>query len=360
MPTRHHVLMIGAAVLVFAQIVAFWPSSAPPLQPESSVSSPTDPQEEAPFPGFEPPAGASPDYGISGFHYVSVSRGMRQWKLSAREADFYSKDQWVYSRNVEAEMYTEEQASIMVRGDFARYSMETRNLDLGGRVVARFPDGTEIRTELLEFKPGSRRVDVPSRYRVRGTGPGNSPSSLEFQSNGMEGRLDQGTFTLGNPVWIQVRNSDRSKAPTVIRATQSVYRRLDGTLDLYSGKSRTGAIPVTLEQGSLKSSALQMQVRMNYALKKPSFVAREDVKIEEWTRKSRLGRPDRYSTCGRAEFDPASQEVVLSEYPQVYQDGDTMTGEVIRILRAQDQVEVENSNAFTRGRPGTKPNGYHP
>lgn len=349
--------MVGAAVLVFTQIVAFWPSSTPPYEQDSRISGPGSSAEEPPFPGFEPPGGSSPDYGISGFRYVSVHRGMRQWRLSAREADFYSRDQWVYSRNVEAEMFTDEQASILVRGKFARYSMETRNLDLGGSVVARFPDGTEIHTELLEFKPGIRRVDVPSRYRVHGTGPNNSPLALEFQSNGLEGRLDQGTFTLGNPVLIQVRNPDRGGSSTVIRATQSVYRRLDGILDLYSGRSAAGAVPVTLEQGSLRSSALQMQVRMNPLIKKPSFVARDDVKIEEWTRKNRHGRPDRYSTCGRAEFDPASQEVVLSEYPQVYQDGDTMTGEVIRILRAQDLVEVENSNAFTRGMPASKNNG---
>lgn len=353
---RHRLLMTAVSVLLFAQIVALWPSSLEDRRdaasPAPSTVLPSE-QPEATFPGFEPPGGTDPDYGIEGFHYISVLKGLKQWLLDARQADFYSKEQWVYARTVKAQLFNDEQSSIEVSGDFARYSMASRNLDLGGGVVARFPDGTELRTELLEFRPSERKVGVPLKYKLRGKGPTRAPALLEFESQGMDGALQAGVFDLKQQVLIRVLSRNPGQAPTEIRSPHATYRRLEGLLDL--GPPGDGpSAPVSLQQGGLKSSAVRMEIRLAAGSKKASFIAREDVKIEEWRNPAVHSTPDRYSTCGRAEFDPDKQEIVLSEYPQVYQDGDTMTGEVIRILRQLDQVEVENTNAFTQGKPRRK------
>jgi LPS export ABC transporter protein LptC len=343
--------MAAVSVLLFAQIVALWPSHLDLSQSDTTPGQPnpsgTPATAEPTFPGFEPPEGATPDYGIAGFHYVSVLKGLKQWLLQAREADFYSKQQWVHARTVVAQLYSDESSSIEVRGSQARYSMSTRDLDVGGQVVARFPDGSELKSELLEFKPAEKRVGVPVRYRVRGKGPASAPAILEFESLGMSGMLQTGIFELISQVRIQVRSRNPGQSPTEIRAPKAIYHRLEGLLELRSVAGQ----PVHLEQAGLKSTANQMEVRMPLGAKKASFIARDDVKIEEWKKSGGRSTPDRYSTCGRAEFDPDKQEILLSEYPQVYQDGDTMTGESIRILRAQDQVEVEETNAYTQGRP---------
>lgn len=363
----HPGVLTLATLLLFVQVWLHWPSSLAPRQasPEASQGE-ADPSQvpgaassDPVFPGFEPPEGATPDYGIQGFHYVSVLKGQKQWQLQANDADFYSRDQWVYARRIKAELFNGDQPGIQVEGQFARYSMVNRNLDVGGQVFAKFPDGSTLQMELLEFKPIQRRMSVPLKYRVLGTGPTTAPARLRFQSFGMEGSLVTGIFELKSQVQMEVQ-SPRSPA-TQVWAPFAVYRRMESVLDLYSSSQQnwrsgrdspdSGArpIPVRLEQGSLRSTANRMEVKLPAQAKKPSFAAWEDVRIEEWKKQDRKGTPDRYSTCGRAEFDPETQEILLTEYPQVYQDGDTMTGEAIRILRKEDQVEVENTNAFTRG-----------
>jgi lipopolysaccharide export system protein LptA len=351
----HPLFLPLAAALLFIQVWMFWPSGLDKT-PDSSKGGPlreepTALEPEPRFPGFDPPEGATPDYGIQGFRYISVLKGQKQWQLDARDADFYSKDQWVYARSVKAELFNGDQPSIQVEGQFARYSLVSRNLDLGGQVVARFVDGTSLQMELLEFRPTQRRVSVPIKYRVRGTGPREAPAQLRFESNGLEGDLQSGAFELPSLAFTEVQGRDRRSPPTRVWAPSATYRRTEGTVSFVGGGKgapKTNSA-VRLEQGSLRATSQQMEASLPHRSKKASFAAWEDVRIEEWKNPGRNARPDRYSTCGRAEFDPDQQVAVLSEYPQVYQDGDTMTGEVIRILRKEDQVEVENTNAFTRG-----------
>jgi hypothetical protein len=344
----HPGVLTLATLLLFVQVWMHWPSSLTSSgDPKKGGDSPENPEpsiSESVFPGFEPPEGSTPDYGIQGFHYVSVLKGQKQWQLQARDADFYSKDQWVYARQIKAELFNGDQPGIRVEGQFARYSMVTRNLEVGGQVLAQFPDGSTLQMPLLEFKPVQRKMSVPLKYRVIGTGPTLSPGRLRFQSFGMDGSLITGMFDLKSQVQIEVQ-SPRSPT-TQVWSPSAVYRRTESILDLYSSSPTN---PVRLEQGSLRSLANRMEVKLPARAKKPSFAAWEDVRIEEWKKQDRKTAPDRYSTCGRAEFDPETQEILLTEYPQVYQDGDTMTGEAIRILRKEDQVEVENTNAFTRG-----------
>jgi hypothetical protein len=57
----------------------------------------------------------------------------------------------------------------------------------------------------------------------------------------------------------------------------------------------------------------------------------------------------RYATSGRADFDTKSDVIRLTEFPQAYQDNDTVTGDIIIMHRDSDLVEVEHSNAFSEG-----------
>jgi hypothetical protein len=59
----------------------------------------------------------------------------------------------------------------------------------------------------------------------------------------------------------------------------------------------------------------------------------------------------KYATGGRADFDSKNSIVKLTQYPQVYQDADTVTGDIIILHRDTDIVEVEHSNAFSEGTP---------
>jgi hypothetical protein len=88
----------------------------------------------------------------------------------------------------------------------------------------------------------------------------------------------------------------------------------------------------------------------------------EDVTIRELPKppKNGVADPDapkvepRWGTGGRADFDNRTDVVILREYPQVYQGEDTITGDVITLHRDTDIVEVENSNAFSKGTSGSE------
>ena len=76
----------------------------------------------------------------------------------------------------------------------------------------------------------------------------------------------------------------------------------------------------------------------------------EDVLVKETDPKKKTKNESlRYATSGKAVFDTKRDVIVLSEFPQVYQDNDTVTGEVIVLHRDSDVVEVEQSNAFSQG-----------
>jgi lipopolysaccharide export system protein LptA len=80
------------------------------------------------------------------------------------------------------------------------------------------------------------------------------------------------------------------------------------------------------------------------------LIAYDDVLIKDLGVKDSL----RYATGGRADFDSHHDIIILTIYPQVYQDEDTVTGDKILMHRDTDIVEVENSNAFSEG---TSPEG---
>jgi LPS export ABC transporter protein LptC len=352
----HPFLLAAAAVLIFVQFWFFLPRSLEPQDPTVSEATPSAQelagQSGSPFKGFEPPSGSSPDYTLKGLNYISVLRGKRQWQIKGQEAEVYSAQQWVYSRQVLADLYSDEQTpALKVEGQLARYNINTKNLEIGGNVVARFADGSILRTEFLEYLASEKKVIIPIKYRVLGAGPTQTPERLRFESSGMDGNLISGVFNLKSKVFVEMLGRDSRTPPTRAWSSSGIFFRSEERLEL-QGSPPTLGPPARMEQGTLKATALQMEARMtsrDQEKRKPSFAAWDDVKIEEWKKSLNQGAPDRYSTSGRAEFDPESQNVVLTEFPQVYQEGDTMTGEVIRIRRKEDLVEVENSNAFTTG-----------
>jgi len=117
---------------------------------------------------------------------------------------------------------------------------------------------------------------------------------------------------------------------------------------------------VKVTQPNMKSVSRRAEVRMGGTNRKLRTVrALDDVKIEEKPhlaedatpaeRRRALNTKPRYSTSGIAEFDGPRNLIILRDYPQVYQDRDTITGETIIVHRDSDLVEVDQSNAFSEG-----------
>jgi lipopolysaccharide export system protein LptA len=57
----------------------------------------------------------------------------------------------------------------------------------------------------------------------------------------------------------------------------------------------------------------------------------------------------RYATAGRAAFDAKKNTIRLTEFPQAYQDDDTVTGEIMIFHRNSELIEIEQSNSINQG-----------
>ncbi len=358
--TSHRLLLAAVGLLIFGQIVALWPSSTSRETPD--LNAPESPGERmAQFQGFQAPSGLSPDYSIRNFRYVSVSGGKKQWQLAATEAQIFSSKQTVLTSDVQAELFSGDRIqtpSVRVTGKEARYSIDTRTLEVGGTVVAQFPDGSEIHSEYLKFDPTRRIVVIPPEYAVFGRGPSADPTRIEFRSLGLDGTLDNGRFILPRRVEIRVLppSPSNEQSPAIFHAARAELFRNEGLARLHSGPAASNDAYVKLQQRGAtdlfaRSRTMEVHSSGEEQQKKPSFTALDDVRIEEWDRNSpRSEKPYRYSTSGRAEFHPDESEFILTEYPQVYQGEDTMTGDLIRVDRKNDRVEVENTNAISKGK----------
>jgi LPS export ABC transporter protein LptC len=313
------------------------------------------------FKGFQPPNGLTPDYSIRNFRYVSVLGGKKQWQLAATEAQIFSSQEIVLTTDVQAELFStdlKQSPSIQVTGRESRYSTSTRVLEVGGTVVAHFPDGSELHSDYLKFDPGRQLVTIPAEYSVFGRGPSSDSARVEFRSFGLEGTLANGRFVLPFKVEIRVlpASTSQDSFPAIFHSARAELFRNEGLVRLLPGKTGSPEGFVTLKQQGetelfARSRTMEVHSSPRESEKKPSFTALDDVRIEEWTRNSsRSGKPYRYSTSGRAEFHPDESVFILTEYPQVYQGEDTMTGDLIRVDRKNDRVEVENTNAVSKGK----------
>jgi lipopolysaccharide transport protein LptA len=90
----------------------------------------------------------------------------------------------------------------------------------------------------------------------------------------------------------------------------------------------------------IKSRTLDAELDPSRSLRKIN--ARGDV----WMRDSHDPLKISTSTSGKSIYDVQKNDVILTEFPQVYQEGDTITGDVIIFHRPTDQIEVKQSNAI--------------
>ena len=349
---RPWILGFLAIVIVF-QIVALTPApleqAAEPLAPvDPSVFVPEKSPDDLPIVAESIPKGRVPDYTIDDFSYVSTQAGVKQWKMKAATADLYNDIKLVHSKQVKAEIFDPNGAKTIVTGKESRYNTEKRDLEVFGNVRTVFPDGFEIHSEYLLYQPNERRVAIPKRYGVNG-GDGlesKAQTKVEFNSMGLDYLMAESRVTL--PESVEVRTHSPSGEKTSIRSDRCVIHRDQSIAYFTMSPSRpSDSRYVFITQPTLLSRGRRAELHYGSGEGKQALhylIVREDVLLRE-TGTHEL----KYATAGRAAFDSKKNDVILTEFPQVYQEEDTVAGERITLHRDTDVDEVEHSNAFSRG-----------
>jgi LPS export ABC transporter protein LptC len=352
------IFLLGlTALLIIAKIVALSPSS---LEESKSSNTAVDPntllQDDEPtlVPGI--PKNRIAEYTIDKFQYVSVQNGEKQWRIESDQAFLYNPEKLVHSRRVKAYLYDPDGKVTLVTGREAKYFMNKRDLELFGNVKTVFPDGFELDSEYLRYKPNDRHIEIPIQYAVAGAGHQESGQIFRFKSHGLDYKMGQALIKLPKAVTV-ILDRNRPQTPetggvpdsTKIESDHCLINRNTNLAKFTMDPNR----PIKTQFVHITQPTLFARSRradLNYG----SFnqvlqylTAYEDVLIKETGRKKEESL--RYATGGRADFDTRKDIIVLTEFPQAYQDEDTVTGDIILMHRDTDVIEVEHSNAFSQG-----------
>ena len=354
-------LLAGLVVVIVTEIVVLSPSSleegrnkSAAIDPESLMEKKTDLILATGI-----PRDRVPEYSIDQFQYTSTHAGEKQWKLLAEKAFLYNKEKIVHSREVHAYLYDPDGKITVVRGREAKYFMNQRDLELFGDVHTVFPDGFELVSDYLRYRPNDRKVEIPTQYLVHGNGHEQGGQNIRFDSHGLDFAMAKSIIVLPEAAHMVVEKED--DGPTIIDSDKAIIHR--DTQITYFSMNQSRPLDtrfVRINQPTLFTRSRRAEMHYGDFSKLLHYMtAYEDVFIKELqapmakgaspTPKASAAPSLRYATGGRADFDTKKDVIRLTEFPQAYQDNDTVTGDIIIMHRDSDLVEVEHSNAYSEG-----------
>jgi LPS export ABC transporter protein LptC len=341
-------------IMIVAEIVALSPSS---LEENNAANLAIDPatliQDTDPtlVPGL--PKNRVAEYSVEKFHYVSVQNGERQWRIESEKAFMFNPERLVHAREVQAYLYDPEGKITIVTGLEAKYFLNKKDLELYGKVKTTFPDGFVINSEYLRYKPNERKIEIPTQYAVDGDGHQSNNQLFRFKSHGLDYSMGQSLIYLLQQVTVtlvrtQPQTDETRGVPdeTKIESDHCFINRNTNLAKFTMNPKhplRTRFVHITQPTLFARSRRADLNYG-DFSQVLQYLTAYEDVLIKE------IGKPElRYATGGKADFDTRRDLIVLTEFPQAYQNNDTVTGDVILMHRDTDIIEVEHSNAYSEG-----------
>jgi LPS export ABC transporter protein LptC len=345
--------------LAFFQTLALMPT---PLERPLSVSyiepdtlKPRS-EESTLAPGI--PRDQIPEYTVDQFEFVSTQAGERQWKMVAEKAHMFNSLSVMHARQVVVYLYNPDSEPTVVTGLEAKYFLDDRDLEVFGKVRTQFPDGFSTYSEYMRYRPGPRRVLIPESYLVQGRTDesDSSDQTLDFDSMGMDYPMNENQVYLPKQVKAIMRQGKSKtssnqgvESVTEIRSDQCVINRTTSIahFSMYPGRPAQSRF-VRITQPDLYARSRKADLRFGSFKDVLHYLtAFEDVFIQE-TDPEAEGL--QYATGGQADFDSKKKIILLTEFPQVYQDDDTLVGDVILMHRETGIVEVDYGNAYTTGK----------
>ncbi len=356
------VLAVGLGFIIFIQILAFSPirleAEAPPPEMKESDLMPVSKDSQV-TPTL--PRDRVPEYSVDGFQYISVTNGIKQWKIKADHAFFYQKEGIAHTQVVQAIVYDKDGKETHIAGNEAKYFFSTGDLEVFGDVLTTFADGLKTKSQYMKYTGLTRNVEIPVSYLVEGwSDPTTNKDTLEFEALGMNYQnITQKAELLSQVKVLAKRDVGKPGGPeqTTIQSDRAIVDRNRSLVRFFMADQPGQKIKlIAIDQPGMKCEARRAEFQYGAKEKQLRTVrAFEEVKIEEipqmesdYKNNPRAKAPlKRYATSGLAEFDTIKNLIVLREFPQVYQDRDTITGEVIILHRLSNLVEVEQSNAIS-------------
>ncbi|MBN23163.1 MAG: LPS export ABC transporter periplasmic protein LptC [Bdellovibrionaceae bacterium] len=353
---HRHILALFVALIVLKNFF----SPTPLEEATDNQNAPIDPdlivkeihgKKEHLAPGI--PKARIPEYAIEGFDFTSTQGKVKEWKLEAQKAYLYNKEQIVHGKTTKAYLFGSNQPPTIVTGQESKYFMGQRDLEVFGNVKTVFPDGFTLYSEYLHYYANKRVIIIPTDYRVHGDGLVDDEKKIQFKSSGIIFEFENNEIELPKDVYFLMERVGPKTSYTQGVSDRTEIRSehclIDRTLRIAHFDVKNKKNDVTVDQPEMH--VIAKRVDLNYSGFKNTvnyMVAHDDVEIIETSEGT-----ERRATCGMAEFDTQRNLIFLKKYPQVYQQNDTVTGDLMIIHRDKDLVEVKRSNAFSEGKTHT-------
>ncbi len=132
------------------------------------------------------PVAEPPNIALGQIHMIETRGGARLWELRADRAEVHEREGYaVLSRvtqPVEVTLYSN-QGQLVCTANRATIDLKTKDVRLEGAVFARSDQGTELRTEVLRWLAGPRRLQTDQPVIV-------SRGSMVSRGRGLEAETD--------------------------------------------------------------------------------------------------------------------------------------------------------------------------
>ena len=298
-----------------------------------------------------------PEYNINDFEYNSAQKGVRQWKMTADKAILYHQENLILGRKINAFLYNPDGTFTHILGNLAKYNTEIKELEVFGDTETEFPDGFKVYSQYVKYFPQIRNIDIPTKYPTSGTGRDETNKIIEFTSMGFKFDMENNNILLPHQVNVKIQSEKSSETTNISSDVCEIFRNEKNAYFSMNSTKPLDEQYVVITQPSLfvksrkahfsygRSTLSTEKQSGNEKNSIDSLIAEDDVYLEE----ENQGLDQRYGTSGIARFVSSKNQIILEKFPQLYQNQDTITGEVIILHRDTDLVEVKNSNAYNQG-----------
>ncbi len=125
----------------------------------------------------KPVAPTNADMGLEGIYLTEVKGGKKQWEVKARSAQYFKDKSLAVLTKVEATIFTRDGKIFSIKGDEARLSTDTQDMELKGNVVATGSDGSRLTTDRLKYSRKDSKISTDAKvvmttpqFRLEGKG----------------------------------------------------------------------------------------------------------------------------------------------------------------------------------------------
>ena len=282
----------------------------------------------------------APSYSARDGVLYSTEGGKPKFKLLARKTNLYQENQIAHIRDSSA--FLEDGTEITSKE--ALYDLVKSQVTFMGAVKSRFKGGALVESELaiLDMKP-FMHLSIPTTEAVHGQKT-NLYSPVLFDSMGLEYSEEDKNIRLLSKVKVRISGP---KSVEVLSDRCNVVQAKD-LLEFTMDENRIieRQFVVATDPGMFLKSR-RMEVHLQSGRQVEEIIALQDVFFEN------LGQTDSKTqgTGGKGVYRVQDNEIKLSEFPQLYQDRDTVTGDTITYNRNSERVEVIQSNAIYNTNP---------